>query len=216
MKLIDETPNQFFSHGYKLFPDVLANRYRLYKQGKIPKESLLMSEEIFAKSTGIKDGPYDDFLEVRIDIFRDFIKKIKNVSFLVYHDEYLQKVASSDNDKIFLRDSTFLKYMLAEVLGVDFKMEHMRKAKVDAIYARFMGFDKFQTNPEKYYLPEDEWRSISGVETKQLIEQYPFTENVIDMIIKYYLELHPEDEFRMNSSNQEDQLQDVNIEKFAN
>ncbi len=211
-RLLDEKPNDYFGSGCFINPNLLAARYLLYKQGKIAKETLLMKKADFERVTGIQLEIPERLTSLeRIEITKDVTKQAKSVSFALRPEMYLSKLNKKDADEIIIRNNDYLTYMLAEVLGVDFKVASVarsRQVRISDVYARFMAREDLQDKPEQYYLDEYSWQNLTQLPTKTLTKEFPATEEVVDMIIDYYLQLHPEDAFarkRAGSQTQKEQ-----------
>ena len=197
--LVGESPNNYFEFGCRIQPAVLIERYLLYKQGKISKDKLWLRAGEFERITGIKIDPETHIsASKRIEIARDFVKKMKNISFAPSAEIFDKKMQEKGNGEIVIRSNDYLTHMLATILGADYKIANSaraRKTKFADVYARFMGVDKFLTSPNKYYLPEDDWIKTAGVSTVELKERFPITEETADIIRRVYFEKCPEDAF---------------------
>ncbi len=197
--LLGETPDNFFGSSCYININLLAARYMLYKEGKIPKSAILLKRADFEKQTGIKlETPANTTAINKVQIAKDFTKVADSVSFAMSQDMYVNKLKTKQKGEVVIRNSDYLSYMFSEVLGVDFKTATIAKRRnigLDEIYARFMGREDLQCDSTQYYLDEYAWKNLTKTPTFKLVEQFPLTNEVIDMIINYYLALHPEDEF---------------------
>ena len=199
MHLLDESPNSYFNNGCRVQPTVLIERYLLYKQGQIPKNAIWLKTGEFEKLTGIKIDPEGHIsASKRIEIAKEFAKKMKNVSFAPSTELFDKKLQERSDGEIVIRSNDYLTYMLAMVLGADYKIANSarrRNTKFADVYARFMGVDKFMTNPNKYYLPEVDWLREGGISTPELKQMFPVEEDTADIIRRAYFEKFPEDAF---------------------
>ena len=199
MHLLGESSNSYFGEGCRVQPTVLIERYLLYKQGQIPKHMIWMKTGEFERQTGIKIDPEAHIsASKRIEIAKDFAKKAKNVSFAPTSELFDKMLQEKGDNEIVIRSNDYLTYMLAKVLGADYKIANSarrRNTKFADVYARFMGVDKFMTNPNKYYLPEADWLRDGGVSTPELKTKFPVEEDTADIIKRAYFEKFPEDAF---------------------
>lgn len=199
MHLLGESPNSYLSDGFRIQPTVLIERYLLYKQGQIPKSAIWLRTGEFEKLTGVKIDPEAHIsASKRIEIAKDFAKKMKNVSFAPTAEIFEKKLQEKGKNEIVVRSNDYLTYMLSKILGADYKIANSarrRNTKFADVYARFMGVDKFMTNPNKYYLPEADWLKEAGVSTLELKDRFPIEEDTADIIKRAYFEKFPEDAF---------------------
>ncbi len=176
----------------------MTERYQLYKEGKISRDDMLLSNLYFEQKTGKKlQLPETTPTLARIEIIKDFIQKMQNITFTFSTKHLFEKLQTKKDNEIIVLTSTYLRYMLTEILGVDFKETSgvINYIKINEIYARFMERVDFQDNPEQYFTYEKRWAELTNTKTNDLVQKYPMTDEVVETILKYYFMLHPEDAY---------------------
>ena len=217
MHLLDEKPNYYFGNNCYIPPNIMIERYFLYSQGKIPRKALWKRYFEFKEMTGIELNPDKKISSLeRIEIARQFTKKMKKVSFAPNLEIYNQKLKEKADDEIVIRNNDYLSYMFAMVLGVDYSIASSARHKgtrIAEVYARFMGVNKFLDDPNGYYLPEKLWQDQTCLWTLKLKEKYPLTPETAEIIKRAYFEKYPEEAFGEELKKEANTEEDLNFEE---
>ncbi len=225
LHLMGENPSDYFEKTHTIKTNELAARYVLLKEGKIPTDAMFLDKEQFKAQTGVKViSTKKEAANNRVEISKDFVKKAKDVSFGVTHELYDSELKTKKDGGFVIRNNDYLTYMLAEILGVKFKYAGVargtKNVKVAEVLARFMAREDLQETPYQYYLDEESWQKLTKTKTSMLMKKYPLTKESVEMIIKQYLQLHPEEAFGKFKSEvkpveKQETAQDLQTEKVS-
>lgn len=107
--------------------------------------------------------------------------RLKNLINLGYTPE---EIVSNPLILALPKKKVLLRYTLSQYTGIsrEFFLNQGFKSNERVIYARFAGTDELKCVPEKYYASDLEFTLITGLYTKDLLDEFP-----LDSEVEYYL-----------------------------